>query len=168
MTELSERLRELPEFDPPSDGWTRLERALRPPAPRRSRRRWRTWGGSVALAASLLLAVGVWHQTPPQAGSGETARDVRALIAESHQLEQRLDQLRPQVVVWNAALAAGSERLEQDLALVDLQLNYASTGDTRQQLWRSRVALMSRLVQLHEGAELQPTPAEKPLAEWTL
>ncbi len=168
MTELSERLRALPEFDPPDDGWARLERALRPGVQPRSRRRWRSWSGGAALAASLLLAVGVWRQAPPQPDTSDANRDVRALITESRTLEQRLDQLRPQVVVWDATLAAGSDRLEQDLALVDLQLNYASTSDTRQQLWRNRVALMSRLVQLHERAELQPTPAEGTPTEWTL
>jgi hypothetical protein len=169
MTEMSERLRKLPDFDPPADGWARLERALHPQSPQRTRRHPRRWvGGGVALAASLLLAIGVWHQAPPPHDAIDTNRNVRTLMAESRNLEQRLDQLRPQVTVWNAALAAGSDRLEQDLALVDLQLNYASTGDTRQQLWRNRVALMSRLVQLHERAELQPAPPEKNPLEWTL
>jgi len=166
MSNVSERLRELPEFDPPSDGWARLEQALRPT--RRRRPRVPYWASGAALAASLLLSMGVWHEAPRSREAAPPAGEVRSLMAESRTLEQRLDQLRPQVVVWDAALAAGSARLEQDLALVDLQLNYASTGDTRQQLWRNRVALMSRLVQLHERAELQPAPTERLPLEWTL
>lgn len=152
---LGERLRRLPEYAPPAGGWERLQR-------RRSRpRRWAmTAGGGLALAASLLLAVGLWPQgrspqTPNPGAFPARNAQVAQLIRTSQQLERRLARVRPQVDVWDSVQEAQAQRLEKRLALLDLQLNYADSA-AAERLWRDRVTLMNALVDLHQEPAAMP------------
>ncbi len=164
MNTLEQALRALPVHEPPAGGWVRLQDAM---SARQRRRRLRA-GAGMALAASIVVTVvlrvgapGTGLQPPaatPQAAPSELAR----LMLESQQLERELRQLRPQVRVWNAGLAAAARSTEQKLALVDLQLNYASSDEAATRLWQDRVALMSRLVQTHERATPESTGTPHP------
>lgn len=165
MSPIAERLRNLPDFDPPEDGWLRLQRRL--PSPRRRARR---LAGGLALAASLLVAVGALFapQTGRIAGSGGDL-ELEHLMRRSQALEQDLARLRPQVAVWDERHAAAAQSIENRLAVVDLQLNYAEPASARR-LWRDRIALMSTLVQTHQGARQLALPdsrlSDRP--EWSL
>lgn len=164
MNALTEKLKSLPEFEPPAGGWPALQRRM--DAQRRERRR---YYGGFALAASLLLAVGVGVLLPhapqlPLAGTTETqqvaaaatTREVDQLKQRSRELERNLAQVQPQVQVWDNRLASETAGLERDLMLVDLQINHAREPDSARRLWRNRVALMSQLVQTHRQAALMP------------
>jgi hypothetical protein len=159
MNKLSEALRKLPAFDPPGDGWLRLQQALQPqPRRRRSPTRF-------ALAASVLAAVGVamlLPRTPVPPPDPELSR----LMQQSRTLEQDLQRLRPQVVVWDGRYAATTTALENGIAVVDLQLNVAADAGARR-LWQDRVALLTRLVETHEAAGVRGgAPSAQP--EWSL
>ncbi|HUP93189.1 MAG TPA: hypothetical protein VM074_13155 [Solimonas sp.] len=156
MNTLKERLQQLPDHDPPPGGWEALQRRL-PTAPGRSRRR--AMYSGFALAASLALALGLALLRPgPDATAPASAADPELvqLMQQSRTLEANLAQLKPQVSVWSSGLAADSARLENDLAVVDLQLNYAEEPAGARRLWQNRVQLMSQLVQTHRQAALQP------------
>lgn len=184
MSTLSESLRALPAFDPPPDGWSRLQAQLEPVAPHRRRRSTMP----LALAASVLtmIAAGWLAYAPvaPIAPSASTLESATAtneataqatdgaiagLMARSRALESDLAQVRPQVVVWDGRLAATTQTLESRLAMVDLQLNHADTDGARR-LWQDRVALMSRLVETHRAASLgnRPQVSNTAAQEWNL
>lgn len=147
---LPERLRALPSFDPPAGGWTRLSQRMR-----LRRRRYLQAGGGLALAASVLLAVGLVGlrpETSPQpllSASPPAAIAVTQLISHSQRLEQRLAQARPRVAVWDSSRAYHATALETRLRQVDAQLDFADSKSA-EPLWRKRVELMNAMVELHE------------------
>lgn len=159
---LPERLRALPPFTPPPGGWMDLNRRL---AARR--RNFAVAGGGFALAASVLVAVGLVGlrpdmaappqsapaaETPASAGGTalETSPAVARLISRSQSLERELSSARPRVAVWNTSRDTRALLLETELRRVDAQLNFADPPAT-EALWRRRVELMSALVDLHES-----------------
>lgn len=150
LPSLPERLRALPSFDPPAGGWTRLSQRML-----LRRRRYAQAGGGLALAASLLLAIGLVGLRPestPQSrvsASSQSSTAVAQLINRSQLLEHRLAQARPQVAVWDSGRADRAALLETRLRQVDAQLNFADPK-TAEQLWRNRVELMNAMVELHE------------------
>ncbi|HEY1077796.1 MAG TPA: hypothetical protein VGE51_13985 [Fontimonas sp.] len=176
MSTLTEHLRALPDFDPPPEGWSRLQAQLEPAAPRRRRR-----AAPLALAASVLTMIAAGWLAAPTAPLPEPAPltspaqtdtsdgAIAGLMARSRALESDLDQVRPQVVVWDGRFAATAQTLESRLAMVDLQLNHADADGARR-LWQDRVALMSRLVETHRAASLgnRPQPAGAAAQEWNL
>lgn len=156
MTDLTQALRDLPEHDPPPGGWTRLQAQLDPP-----RRRAGPAVG-LALAASLALAFALTLLRPePATVPAAPDAELASLVRQSQALEQNLSQLKPQVAVWSSRLAADSAALQNDLALVDLQLNYAEEPDGARRLWQNRVQLMAQLVQTHRQAALDSTQPEQ-------
>ena len=153
--DLGSRLRSLPQFTPPSSGWTELQRRLEQT---RQQRRQRV--ALFALAASVVLTLGtvstlpIWR-APARLDATAPAQspELRSLMAQSRALESNLQQTRSQVAMWDAASAARAAALQRDLTIVDLQLSYASpTG--AQRLWRDRVNLLSNLLRTHEEAGL--------------
>lgn len=152
---LAERLRALPAFVPPPGGWERLN--LRRQA---RRRRYAVAGGGLALAASVLVAIGLVGLKPdraPALGGGFAAapaakREVAQLISRSQNLERQLSAARPQVAVWNSGRDARATLLEQRLRVIDAQLNVAAP-DSAERLWRERVKVMNALVTLHQPEE---------------
>lgn len=177
MSTLPESLRALPEFDPPPNGWSRLQARLEPAPVARQRQR----AAPLALAASVLTMIGAgwlaYSPTPapapaPVAVSAVSTADpaLAGLMARSRALESDLATVRPQVVVWDGRLAATTQTLESRLAMVDLQLNHADGAGARR-LWQDRVALMARLVETHEAARLGQRSAETGTTaqqEWNL
>jgi len=157
--DLTRQLQALPDFDPPAGGWDALRLKMDAAPPRRRRRQLGGW----ALAASLLTSIGIGWQLWPQAQPGTQDAELTRLITQSQGLERTLQRVRPQAVVWDARLAARAQGLENDLAVVDLQLNYAR-DEARQRLWRNRVSLMSQLVQTHQGAALQAEPHKQEMS----
>lgn len=157
LMNLPERLRALPAYDPPAGGWQRLSANLDV-----RRRRWVTAGGGLALAASVLVAVGLGALRPltetvepPRASQQATLTapaELAQLIGRSQRLETQLRQARPQVAVWGSGRARQAEMLERELSLVDAHLSYAAANPAElRQLWRTRVQLMNALLALHQN-----------------
>lgn len=151
--ELRRRLQALPGFTPPAGGWMRFQRAQL----RRRRQRWAGAGG-LAMAACLMLAIGIPNlsQQPPEILVQPAPHGVSAMINRSRQLEQRLVSIRPNVSRWSGAQAVQAARIEQGLALVDARLNEARDEPTARQLWQRRVQLMQALVDLHQQPSAGP------------
>lgn len=157
LMNLPERLRGLPDFDPPAGGWSRLSARMQA-----RRRQFIAAGGGLALAASVLVAVGLTGLRPITAlqnpgngtsGSGLQAQEVAHLIDRSQRLEHRLSQARPQVAVWDTRRASRAALLERALERVDAELNSPNTHDrpdSAERLWSDRVELMNALVDLHQ------------------
>ena len=152
---LQERLRALPAYTPPPGGWYRMDARLNA-----RRRNYAIAGGGFALAASVLVAVGLVglrpEVAPPAPGTTTVvvaapaaSPAVQELIARSQALERELSAARPQVAVWNTSRDTRAALLEQELRRVDSQINFADP-QSAEQLWRYRVKLMNALVELHE------------------
>lgn len=161
---LSERLRALPSFTPPAGGWNAMNARL---AARR--RNYAMAGGGFALAASILVAVGLLAIRPdavPQAQkpggqtvvvmAPEVSPELRRLISRSQALERELSSLRPQVAVWNTGRDSRAMLLETELRRVDGQLNFTEEPEAAEALWRRRVQLMHALVRLHDTESEAP------------
>lgn len=151
---LGERLRALPAHAPPPDGWSRLSRRL-------DARRGRSAivGGSLALAASLLVAVGLVGlrpepapgvMAPVRSATPAAAPQLAQLISRSQRLEHELAAARPQAVVWSSGRETRAAMIEQRLRRIDAQLNFADASSA-ERLWRDRVRLMNALVELHRS-----------------
>jgi hypothetical protein len=163
---LGERLRSLPSFQPPSGGWAQMQRKLEQ---NRQRQQQRT--ALMALAATVVLtlaavaALPVWH-VPSHLGVATTSVQTTALMARSRALESNLQQSRERVAVWDATSAARAAALQRELSIVDLQLSYAAPRSA-QRLWRDRVDLLSNLLRTHEEAGVikasYVSPAEEEL-----
>jgi hypothetical protein len=157
---LPERLRALPAFTPPPGGWLDLNRRLHA-----RRRNFAVAGGGFALAASVLVAVGLVGMRPdvvaPTAPAPESTPvttpvaasrinpAVAQLISRSQALERQLSYVRPQVAVWNTGRDTRAMLFETELRRVDAQLNFAGPEEA-EALWSRRVQLMTALVDLHE------------------
>ena len=159
---LPERLRALPAYTPPPGGWRRLDERLNA-----RRRNYAVAGGGFALAASVLVAVGLVGLRPdpaPQGAPGsrgalvasaeparapETSPAVAQLIGRSQALERQLASARTQVAVWNTGRDNRALWLETELRRVDARLAFAEPKDA-EALWDRRVQLMNALVNLHE------------------
>lgn len=146
MNPLSEQLRALPAHEPPVAGWSALQRRMRV-----QRRRTQARYAGFAVAASLLLTLGLLLWQPRPALESHDSPQLAQLIERSSELEHALVQLRPQARRWDAGLVRSASAIQDQLALVDLQLNYAEDAGA-ERLWQNRVSLMSQLVQTHELA----------------
>ena len=156
---LPERLRALPAFTPPPGGLADLNRRLHA-----RRRNVAVAGGGFALAASVLVAVGLVGMRPDAVAPVVTpapatvasadiqpvAPAVAQLISRSQALERQLAYVRPQVAVWNTGRDTRAMFLETELRRVDQELNFAE-AENAEALWRRRVQLMHALVELHDN-----------------
>lgn len=181
-TRLADALRALPEQAAPADAWARLYAALpaqagpAPATPAAAHRRRQRWQWPLALAASVLLGFGVLLGPNPAsrqapAPAAVSTDEIEQLMARSASLESDLDRLRPQAVIWDAVYARTTRTLEQQLAVVDVQLGATDTPDATVPLWRDRVQLMTALVQTHQrAAGRMPTSSEAQNSpqEWNL
>lgn len=164
-TDLDRALRGLPDFQPPADGWQRLQAKLAASTPRRRS----TTPAFMAMAASALLAVGLalWMPARERQQPETAADEVGQLILRSQQLERELSTMGP-VTSRDPALAVRTQALQGGVQLVDLQLNYAGAAAQSPQarrLWENRVELMSALVRTHAQARdlVAPAPSSETL-----
>lgn len=150
-------------------------RALPAPRPSRSRfletraafvrgrrRRHIQRGGLVglALAASLLLAVGLRSDQSPDGTLipvAQTENELAGAIARSQELENALRLYDPESRVLDGRTAGLALRLEDQLSAVDRQLEMLSTlgqlhtsrRHEQLRLWRERVGLLDALMDVH-------------------
>jgi hypothetical protein len=143
----------LPQMDPP-DHWPAI-------AARTGRRRARAVGW-LALAATLLVAIGLPWKLQHEQGSATQAHmvapvprgELDTLYAESAQLEALLAYARDdRVASGNAEVVSG--RLDQKLALIDAELGQPGLPATRQrELWTQRVATLRALASFESNRRL--------------
>ena len=159
LSDWRQRLRALPAFEVPENGWARVTGRLDRPADGH-RGRWLPAAG-LGLAASLVAAVVLvaWHPrvpvnsvATPTSGAAPDAGRLAQLQAQSRYLENAVQFMNadshPSVV--NAGSAATVAALEDRLALVDYAINSSAArpqaGEQLTQLWQQRVDLMQSLV----------------------
>lgn len=153
-------LSELDIVEPGYDGWAEIEAALR--AHRDKRRKWRQAGGWVAVAASLVLVIGISQRgLDKQPGEpvntvatsgGENASlpvedNVDALIGLSQKMEEQVKKLRRETGPMPAESAIYVAELQDLIAQVDNELSL--TPDSID-LWGQRVNLMLDLAQIYQ------------------
>jgi hypothetical protein len=171
MTDVAELLRSMPDLEPPADGWQRL-------TAQRTRRNRGRWGGGLAVAASVVVAIimGALYMgrvefvtapadqstvrpiivSAPAIPPGVRAVDsrVRALQQRSQYMERLLRGLPPRGQVARADTAGVIAELEDRIATVDYQLN--RSGLNRSGLNRSGV---DRRLDATEGVRYEPADA---------
>ncbi len=152
------QLRALPVRRPPRDRWPEIRARV---LAEQRRRRWMSAGwASVAIAASLLLAValgvpglpfGAVTQDQPRVGPGELAE----LVRESRELEETLRIYDQRGRVLNGRAAMAIVELEDRLVVIDEELIRVRVlrrpmwDDEMLNLWRNRVGLLDALVNVH-------------------
>jgi len=155
-------LRRLPAMEPGYDGWDQVQAALRgQQAPRHV---WKRSGAWLAVAASLLLVLGISlfnTQTatapgnPPESVATTTAEsaslplkdNVNALIGLSQSMEEQVAELREETGPMPAESAIYIAELEDLIAQVDTGL---SKTPESVDLWGQRVNLLLDLAQVYQ------------------
>ena len=160
------KLGSLPLISPPDDDWLIIEGVLG--KQNRRRRMVALAGGALAIAASVILAIGVFTSLPSGVPSGEpdltplqisqaenpASNDVypddtlHALIALSQQLESNLRKIRSRSGVMPASSVVFQVELEDLVAQVDEEL---SMNPDSINLWSQRINLMLDLSQLYQN-----------------
>jgi len=159
-------LRGLPLISPPADDWPAIEIVLRQQNKRR--RMARLAGSTLAAAAALILAVGVFVYQPGgmpgNSATTEQRQTVQAestpsnkpfqdktldtMIALSQQLETNLRRFSSQVGVMPTSMVIYQVELEDLVAQVDEEL---SMRPGSVDLWSQRVNLLLDLSQLYQN-----------------
>jgi len=147
----------LPAVTPPADGWPYIKAELEK---NRQGRRWRGYaGGALAIAATLVLAVGLFVRQPapnPVAGAvttaaateDMTAETLDSLISLSQQLESRIRDYRSDVGGMPTNSLVYQVELEDLIAQVDEEL---SMNPDSEELWSQRVNLLLDISQLYQN-----------------
>jgi len=141
----------LPMVEPPSDGWPLIRAELE--QDRQRRRRLRYAGSVMAIAATVVLAVGVFiHQpepvTEPAAVPAQAQHTLDSLISLSQQLEVRVRSIREDVGGMPTDSLVYQVELEDLIAQVDEEL---SMNPESLELWSHRVNLLLDLSRLYEN-----------------
>jgi hypothetical protein len=153
LRQVREALRALPELAAPSDGWDRVRAAHRRAV---VQRRWRQ-SGAVALAASVVMAVGLIVLQPTHVAVTPVQSELSLLYSQSAGLEAVLARLDADDRVLDLRAAGAIVAIEDRIAALDDHLTNGETLDrqTAEALWRQRVELMEALVGVH-AAHAQP------------
>lgn len=160
-------LQGLADIQPDFDGWSDIETALK--AQQAKRKRWRAGFATLALAASLVLVIGLSVkslQTQPTAEmnlptlattSGDPASvsvkeasasgEIEALIGLSSKMQSQVSQMRDDTVSMPAESALYVAELEDLIAQVDNELSYSPDSID---LWGQRVNLLLDLAQVYQ------------------
>ena len=151
-------LRQLEQIEPRFDGWTQIQSALQ--THQDSQRRRRKTGGWLALAASLVLAIGftlIQQPTPTQLPAAATSEPglasvsgedhVSALIGLSQNMEEQVKNLRQESGSMTAESAVYVAELEDLIAQVDTELSFQPNSID---LWGQRVNLLLDLAQIYQ------------------
>lgn len=160
-------LTELADIQPDFDGWADIEAAMK--AHQVKRNRWRSGITTLALAASLLLVIGLslkslQTQSPaemdlpslattsadPASASEKQASaggEIEALIGLSRKMQNQVSRMRNDTVSMPAESALYVAELEDLIAQVDNQLSYSPDSID---LWGQRVNLLLDLAQVYQ------------------
>jgi len=156
----------LPLVAPPPDDWPMIEAALHKQYSRK--RIVAVAGSTLAIAATIILAVGVFVYRPfsnpadtsgpqqlqtaqlenPASSDSTQTNTLNSLIALSQQLESNLRNFRSQVNVMPTSSVIYQVELEDLVAQVDEEL---SMRPHSMNLWSQRINLMLNLTQLYQN-----------------
>jgi hypothetical protein len=139
------QLKALPTLRPPRDRWSVVRQAIVAQRMQR-RRRWTGYGLATAAALVGVMVIG------PAFGNTGIAEELAQAKQRSAQLESTLQDYDPASRVMSGREAELTARLEDQIAQVDGRLAEMDTRAAREpqlvDLWRQRVELMQRLVQV--------------------
>jgi len=155
-------LQNLGAIEPGYDGWAQIESALRDQ--KAGRHSWRRTGAWLAIAASLLLVLGVslfnvrnvappgqsnegLATAGPESASLSLKDDIEALIGLSQSMEEQVAKLREETGSMPAESAIYIAELEDLIAQVDTGL---SMNPDSIDLWGQRVNLLLDLAQVYQ------------------
>jgi len=141
----------LPLMSPPSDDWPLIRSAL--VKDQRRRRLTRYTGGLLAVAAMLMLTVGLFIHQPelaptPVAAPVAASQTLDSLIKLSQQLEKRVRTIRSEVGGMPTDAIVYQIELEDLVAQVDDEL---SMRPDSLELWSQRVNLLLDLSTLYQN-----------------
>lgn len=140
------QLKALPALRPPRDRWSVIRDTVVAERSRK-RQRWMRSGLAVAAAVAGLMVVRPMVQSPTHAQELAIVKD------SSAQLETALRDYDSDSRVMSGREADLTAQLEDQIAVLDGQLaqfgNSASSDAQLVDLWRQRVGLMQRLMQVH-------------------
>jgi len=174
-TALGTLLRALLDHAPDTGTWERIRaRAVA----RRHRRRLLRTGLPLAMAASLLIALGLGYSldTRRSASSAKSApvASVKPIVTNngmtlaqlqghSMRLEQWLSELRANGAPLQGRALASAVDLQDRIGLIDLQLDAPGAAGDRRALWRQRIRLLQDLAMLR--ASQSPVSGQPMMAE---
>ena len=155
-------LGDLDAIEPGYDGWAQIESALQ--VHQHRKRNWQRAGGALAIAASLVLVIGITlrstenmnpHEIPgaelatpaPNLASVTMQDNINALIGLSQNMEEQVKELRQKTSSMPAESAVYVAELEDLIAQVDNELNLTPNSID---LWGQRVNLMLDLAQIYQ------------------
>jgi hypothetical protein len=155
-------LRDLETIEPGYDGWNQIETALK--QHQQNKRTWQRRSSWLAVAASLVLVVGLSLRSTENPATGElppadfatpetnlasvpVQDNINALIGLSQSMEEQVKQLRQETNAMPAESAIYVAELEDLIAQVDNELSL--TPDSID-LWGQRVNLMLDLAQIYQ------------------
>lgn len=156
----------LPLLTPPSDDWPMIQAALE--RQNRHRRLFTRAGSALAIAATVILVVGVFVYRPygiapgtagpkqpagtqvqnPASSNAVQASSLDSLIAMSQEMESNLRKIRSQIGVMPTSSVMYQVELEDLVAQVDEEL---SMHPDSIDLWSQRINLMLDLAQLYQN-----------------
>ena len=135
------QLKALPALRPPRDRWSQVRDEI-VGARHRRRRAWGGWSLAAAAAVAGVVVLGPW-------GQGSTLHaELTQAKQQSASLESTLQQVEPEGRVMSGREAALAAQLEDEIAALDAQLITPRQEAQEVNLWRQRVDLMQRLVQV--------------------
>ena len=137
----------LPLVEPPEDNWPQVKQAL---LTQSRRQRWRRMAGAtLAAAATLTLAIGLFVQQPgTEPEAAVTPPTLDSLITLSQQLETGIRSYRAEFGGLPTDSLVYQVELEDLIAQVDDELSFRPDST---QLWSQRVNLLLDLSQLYEN-----------------
>ena len=155
-------LSDLEVIEPGYDGWAQIESALQ--GHQHRKRNWQRAGGALAIAASLVLVVGITLRNtenviPRELPGAELATpasnlasvsmqdNINALIGLSQNMEVQVKELRQETSSMPAESAIYVAELEDLIAQVDNELSLTPGSID---LWGQRVNLMLDLAQIYQ------------------
>ena len=139
------QLKALPVLRPPRDRWSVLRQTIVAHRTER-RRRWTRYGLATAAALLGVMVIG------PAVGNTGIAEELAQTKQRSAQLESTLQDYDPESRVMSGREAELTARIEDQIAQLDGRLAELDARAAREaqlvDLWRQRVDLMQRLVQV--------------------
>jgi len=157
--DLAAAMRALPLAAPAGSEWPRLAEAF---AARARRRRQARYAVAFATAAVLALAVGlgrlqlaqpVTGTSPATVATATTSEGNAALIARNQELQAMLRGFAAQNAPTDGEAALASARLEDLIAMLDVELGDAGTGDEARALWQQRLVLLQELANVRQQGQ---------------
>jgi hypothetical protein len=155
--DLAAALRALPLVAPTQSEWPRLSEAF---AARARRRRTTRWSAVFATAAVLALAVGLGRlQLAERAPDAQvaTATPVQggtdALIARNQELQAMLRGFDVRSAPMDGEAALASARLEDLIAMLDVELGDAPAPGEAEALWQQRLVLLQELASVRQQGQ---------------